>query len=188
MTGTSTRPVVNLTIRGLEIRDTALTYYGTDQASRHGMPTGGDWALERAGAVLLEGTELAVVSHCLFERLDGNGIFLSNFNRNASLARNEFAWIGASAMAAWGSTGKCLNAQCTRKLEWPVGPDARGGQQPRYTRVVGNLVREIGLIQKQSSAWFQAATAFSHLEGNVHFNGPRAGVRVAAACHSGSLK
>ena len=173
MTGSSAAPVVNLTIRGLEIRDTALTYYGTDKASKHSMPTGGDWALERAGAVLLERTELTVVSNCLFERLDGNGIFLSNYNRNASLARNEFAWIGGTAMAAWGSTGKCLDAKCTHTLEWAVGPDARGGQQPRYTRVVGNLIREIGLIQKQSSAWFQAATAFSHLEGNVHFNGPR---------------
>ena len=121
-------PVVNLTIRGLEIRDTALTYYGADKASTHGMPTGGDWALERAGAVLLERTELTVVSNCLFERLDGNGIFLSNYNRNASLARNEFAWIGGTAMAAWGSTGKCLDAKCTHTLEWAVGPDAsRGG-------------------------------------------------------------
>jgi hypothetical protein len=75
-------------------------------------------------------------------------------------------------MAAWGSTCACLDAACTRKLPWGVGPDARPGQQPRYTRVVGNLVREVGLIQKQSSMWFQAATALSHLEGNVHFNGP----------------
>jgi hypothetical protein len=176
VTGTSALPVSNLTIRGLEIRDTALTYYGTDQASKHGMPTGGDWALERAGAILLEGTEFSTVSKCLFERIDGNGIFLSNWNRNATLARNELAWIGGTAMAAWGSTGPCLDAACTRKLPWGVGPDARTGQQPRYTRVVGNLVREVGLLQKQSSMWFQAATALSHLEGNVHFNGPRAGV------------
>lgn len=118
----------------------------------------------------------------------------------------------AALQAAWGSTGTCLDATCTRKLQvgaeavdvnfkggssldfdgfatrpegpdeahvrrrgrnrvgrgspqierplpsplqWPVGPDARVGQQPRYTRVVGNLVREVGLIQKQSSFWFQ---------------------------------
>ena len=61
---------------------------------------GGDWALARSGAVLLEGTELATVSHCLFERIDGNGIFLSNWNRNATLARNELAWVGGTAMAS----------------------------------------------------------------------------------------
>ena len=43
-------------------------------------------------------------------------------------------------------------------------------------QVVGNLVREIGLWQKQSSMWFQAVTAQTHLAGNVHFNGPRAGL------------
>ena len=35
---------------------------------------------------------------------------------------------------------------------------------------------QVGIIQKQSSFWFQAATARSLLRGNVHFNGPRAGV------------
>jgi hypothetical protein len=176
VTGSSASPVAGLTIRGIEIRDTALTYYGTDAASKHGMPTGGDWALERAGAVLLEGTAGATVAQCLFERIDGNGIFLSNWNRNATLAHNEMSWIGGTAMAAWGSTGRCLDANCSQKLAWPVGPDARNGEQPWYTHVVGNLVKEIGLVQKQSSMWFQAATALSHLEGNVHFNGPRAGV------------
>ena len=71
-------------------------------------------------------------------------------------------------------TGKCMNANCTRKLEYAVGPDARGGNQPRGTHVVGNLVREIGLWQKQSSLWFQAVTAQTQLQGNIFFNGPRA--------------
>jgi hypothetical protein len=73
-TGSSAFPVSNLTIRGLEIRDTALTYYGADQASTHGMPTGGDWTLERSGAVLLEGTEFSTISECLFERIDGESL------------------------------------------------------------------------------------------------------------------
>jgi hypothetical protein len=73
-TGSSAFPVSNLTIRGLEIRDTALTYYGADQASKHGMPTGGDWTLERSGAVLLEGTEFSTISECLFERIDGESL------------------------------------------------------------------------------------------------------------------
>ena len=82
-------------------------------------------ALERSGAILFEGTELATVTECLFERLDGNGIFLSNYNRNATLSHNEMAWIGGTAMAAWGSTGRCLDSECSRKLSWDVGPDVR---------------------------------------------------------------
>jgi hypothetical protein len=57
-----------------------------------------------------------------------------------------------------------------------VGPDGRGGEQPRNTTVSNNLVREIGLWQKQSSMWFQAVTAQTTFVDNVHFNGPRAGL------------
>ena len=36
-------------------------------------------------------------------RIDGNGIFLSNYNRNATIASNEMSWVGDGAIAAWGS-------------------------------------------------------------------------------------
>ena len=41
LTGSQATPVKDVTIRGLEIRDTAYTYLGTDQADLHGMPSGG---------------------------------------------------------------------------------------------------------------------------------------------------
>ena len=31
-----------------------------------------------------------------------------------------------------------------------MGPDARNGDQPRYTRVVGNLVREVSVCVRVS--------------------------------------
>eukprot|EP00666_Eupelagonemidae_sp_cell4sb_P018096 gene18096-biopygen16006 len=46
----------------------------------HGVPSGGDWGLERRGALFFEGTEELVVDGCRFERLDGNGIMLSGYN------------------------------------------------------------------------------------------------------------
>lgn len=66
-----------------------------------------------------------------------------------------------------------MNEKCDKKLDWPVGPDGRNGEQPRGTRVIGNMVRELGIWQKQSSMWFQAVTAQTYLAGNVHFNGIR---------------
>ena len=44
-TGSQAAPVRDLTIRGLEIRDTAYTYLGTDKADLHGMPSGGEPAI-----------------------------------------------------------------------------------------------------------------------------------------------
>eukprot|EP00965_Chrysotila_dentata_P212609 6187138-Pleurochrysis_carterae.AAC.5 len=81
-------------------------------------------------------------------------------------------------MAAWGYTSSCLNENCSQKLRYKVGPDGRGGEQPRFTVVKRNLVREIGLWQKQSSFWFQAVAAQTRLLDNVHFNGPRAGINM----------
>ena len=158
------------------MRDTGYTYLGTTEASVHGMPSGGDWALQRSGAVLFEGTEECAVRSSHLTRIDGNGVFISNYNRNTTVADSEFSWVGDSAIASWGSTGHCLNENCTRTMPWRNGPDAREGLQPRGNRIVGNLVREIGIFQKQSSFYFQATTARTYLAGNVHFNGPRAGV------------
>lgn len=90
-------------------------------------------------------------------------------------------------MFAWGYTGTCLNANCSRKVPYKVGPDGRGGEQPRGTVVSNNLVRELGIWQKQSSMWFQAVTAQTQLIDNVHFNGPRAGVNFNDGFGGGDL-
>jgi len=171
ISGTMAAPVKDVTIRGLTMRDARLTYLDP-----HGMPSGGDWGLQRSGVVLLQGTERVVVDANQFTRNDGNGVFLSMYNRNTTISNNDVSWNGDTVFAAWGVTGKCINEKCDRKLDWPVGPDGRNGEQPRGTEVIGNLVREIGIWQKQSSMWFQAVTAETHVKGNVHFNGPRAGL------------
>jgi hypothetical protein len=171
ISGMQDKPVTGVTIRGLHLQDTMLTY--TDA---HGMPSGGDWGLARNGAIFLEGTEDCVVDGNLMTRLDGNGVFLSQYNRNTNITNNEVGWIGASAFASWGSTSTCINANCSIKIPYPVGPDGRGGNQPRKTLIEGNVIYEIGIWQKQSSFWFQAVSTQNIIRKNVHFNGPRAGI------------
>lgn len=141
ISGTQQRPVKNLTIRGLTIRDAALTYLGTTEADVHWMPSDGDWGLARSGAVLAEGTEGFTFRQNHVTRVDGTGVFLNNYHRGALLANNEFSWIGESAMSAFGSSSHCVNANCTIKLPAAIGPDARAGNMPRGTIVAGNLVR-----------------------------------------------
>ena len=69
--------------------------------------------------------------------------------------RNEFSYTGDNAMSSFGSTGRCLYQNCSVKLNYNSGVDGRPGNQPRYTHIVGNLVREVGMWQKQSGAWSQ---------------------------------
>jgi hypothetical protein len=137
VSGTAAAPAKGITINGVQIRDTALTWLDP-----HGLPSGGDWALQRSGAITLEGTEDFTVSNSLFEKIDGNGVMLNGYNRNATVVGNEFAWVGATCVASWGYSSTCFNGNCSYKLPWREGPDARGGEQPRGTRVLNNLFRE----------------------------------------------
>lgn len=54
--------------------------------------------------------------------------------------------------------------------------DGTAGDQPRFTTIRGNRGREVGIVQLQSSMWFQAKTALTRIEGNIFFNGPRSGI------------
>lgn len=152
--GDSSLPVTGISIAGLTFTSAAPTYL-----SPHGTPSGGDWGLARIGAILLENTESITISNNLFSRLDGNGVFISGYNRNATVFQNEFVWIGDSAIASWGYT---------------VDVDATAGTQPWYNNITQNLCHEIGHFEKQSSCYFQATTALSWVEGNIFYNGPRA--------------
>jgi hypothetical protein len=119
-TGSQHDPVANVSFLGLGFRDTAGTLL-----EPHGMPSSGDWALQRSAAIFLEGGVNATIDGCTFERLDGLGVFLSGFHRGAVVQRSEFAWLGETCVALWGYT---------RGSPVPgMGPDTTGGDQPRGT-------------------------------------------------------
>jgi len=166
VTGTQWDPVRNLSLRGLQFTASAHTYM-----MPHAVPSAGDWALTRSAAVFLQGTELAAVSNCTFERLDGHALMVSGYNRNTTIADSDFAFIGGSAMVLWGYTNE------TSGIGHPAaGIDGTDGNHPQYTSVLRNLAREVGLYEKQNSFFMQAKTSQSTIMGNVFFNGPRAGI------------
>jgi len=115
----------------------------------------------RLGAVFLEGTVSCTIKSNTFIRLDSNAVFLSGFNKNTAITRNDFRWLGQNAIASWGRA---------------VDYDGTNGEFPRYTLIEGNFIHEIGHIQKQSSFYFQAETAEASIKNNICFNIPRAAV------------
>jgi len=169
--GTQEKPATHVAIKGITLQDTVYTYMDP-----HGLPSGGDWGLQKQGAITLIGTKNIVVDSCLFSRLDGNAIFIGGYNRDMIISNNEFVFIGDSAIAAWGDTSYELNENKSITVDYKVGPDGRNGDQPRGTKILNNICHEIGLWQKQSSFWFQAVTAETLMQGNIFFNGPRAAV------------
>ena len=103
--GTSAAPVRDVRIAGVGLRDTSYTYMDP-----WGVPSGGDWSLHRGAAVFLEGTENVTVERNFFRRLDGNALLFSGYNRDGVVDGNEFAWIGDTAMAAWGCARRSARA------------------------------------------------------------------------------
>lgn len=170
LAGTKAAPVKGVSFTGITFTGAAATFMDP-----HGVPSGGDWALQRAGAFFMEGTEGVSITGCTFTNLDGNGLFISGYTRGAAVADNEFVWIGDSAIASWGYTVQQPNASAPT-LPTGTGIDGTTGIHPEGTTLTGNLIHELGLYAKQNSCYFQAKTAKTTLHNNICFNGPRAGV------------
>jgi hypothetical protein len=185
ITGTMADPVTDITIRGLGLRDTAYTYMDP-----HGIPSGGDWTLERSAVVFIEGAERISIVGNVFERIDGNAVMLSAYVRNATISYNEFAWIGSTAVASWGNTAPGPGADSILPPGW--GSDGTSGEQPRYNTIAFNLCRELGIWEKQSSFYTQFKSGYNSVYRNIVFNGPRAHLNhndgmIGGTVHEGNL-
>eukprot|EP00731_Ephydatia_muelleri_P028718 Em0020g362a len=165
--GTQDVPVINVTIVNVTFAHTATTFL-----EPYEVPSGGDWAIHRGGAIYAEGVDGIIIQDCMFDAPGGNGVYLSNYIRNASIEGNEFVFTGDSAIAAIGS------AQLI---------DGTDGNQPRGTKIYSNLIHEIGVFGKQTSAYIQAIACETELVGNVIFNGPRAGINFNDGFGGGNL-
>ena len=171
--GTMAAPVTKVAFQGITFTQNRPTFM-----EPRTNPSGGDWSLERQGALRLEGTEDVLIRGNLFTKLDTNAISLNGYNRRTMIDRNEAVWISQNFVAAWGrepeaGSGKALN-------------DGTGGTQPRFTSLTSNFVHEIGHIQKQSSFYFQALSCQTHIEHNIVFNIPRAAINFNDGFGGGS--
>merc|ERR1719188_2001842 len=148
----------------------------------HGVSSAGDWALDRYAALFLQGTEDYLIENCTFERLDGNAVMVSGYNRRATVQNSDFAYLGGNAVAAWGYTNETQTDPGRPGVHLENAPaagvDGTDGEHPRGTTVQNCTAREVGLYEKQSSFYVQAKTAQSKILSNVFFNGPRAGINA----------
>ena len=74
LTGTQWNPVKKVQILDVDFKAAAPTYM-----MPHGVPSAGDWALDRYGAIFMQGTEQTLVDGSSFERLvwqRGHGVGL----------------------------------------------------------------------------------------------------------------
>eukprot|EP00928_Gymnodinium_smaydae_P099579 TRINITY_DN9543_c0_g4_i1.p1 TRINITY_DN9543_c0_g4~~TRINITY_DN9543_c0_g4_i1.p1 ORF type:complete len:904 (-),score=125.31 TRINITY_DN9543_c0_g4_i1:128-2839(-) len=160
----------DVTFDGISFRDAVSTY-----DKRWSAPSGGDWALHRSASLFVRDAHGVSIQNCTFRRLDGNAVMLAGRVRNTSISRCSFEWIGQNAAAAWGDTDS--------ERPW----DGRTGTQPRGTVIQDSVFHDVGLFQKQSSAWFQAKSAQTTIRNNIMYNLPRAAINFNDGFGGGSI-
>jgi hypothetical protein len=129
---------------------------------RYYIPSCGDWAIYRGGMVMVEGgAERLTFSSNVFDAPGGNALFAFGYMKDSTVTRNEFKWVGNSAIAFVGR---------------PTMHDLTGGLFPQDNLVSENLARETGLFDFESSFYFEAVAGHNTVKNNVAFNGPRAAI------------
>lgn len=166
--GTQEKPATNISFSGLAFTGTLSVFLDP-----HGVPSGGDWSLQRSAALFFEGTDRSVVERCVLHRLDGNAIMFSAFNQHANISHNTIVQTGGTAIAFWGNSSGSHPAQPPG-----TGPDGTGGNFPRHNLVEFNFITQLGIHAKQSSCFFQAKSAQTTVRRNICFDVPRAGFNL----------
>lgn len=156
--GTKAAPAENIRLSSLVFRHAAPTFMRPAT-----VPSGGDYSVYKGGAVTLSGSVNCSIDHSLFDAVGGNAVALADFNRGAQVVANEMRHLGENGVILVGST------------EWV---DGRGGTQPRFSNVEGNLIHHLGLYTKQSCAVLSAVACENTIQQNILFHGPRALINV----------
>ena len=159
--GSAASPVKHIVFRGLSVTQTRMTFIAAyEPVSR------GDWAIHRGGAVLLEGAEDCAIEDCDFDRVGGNAIFVSNYNRRVAVRGCRFVHTGDSAVALVGSPAAVRNYQTWDQLDlerraWISDlaqidrtPGPRSPDYPADCVVENCVMAEIGDFGKQVAGVF----------------------------------
>ena len=104
--GTQDAPVRDVSFQGITFTQNRPTFM-----EPRTNPSGGDWSLERQGALRLEGTEGVLVRGNLFTKLDTNAISVNGYNRALVVDRNEAVWLGQNASPSRGAARRSTTAR-----------------------------------------------------------------------------
>jgi hypothetical protein len=157
--GNQSHPVVGVTLDGLELSHSTVSYLEPYEA-----PTGGGWSGHRGAMVVFEGCERPTVSNCVFDSPGGTGLLFSGYIRGATVRDSEFKFAGETAIMQLGRTNV--------SQPW----DARAGDQPWGTQVINNYIHDVRIYGKAGAGFVQGLSANTNVTRNIIFSGPRAGM------------
>ena len=116
-----------------------------------------------SAAAVVSGAANVSLRALTLDHAGGNGIAVLDYAREVSVIGCILRLVAEVAIVVQGVTD---------------GIDGTRGEQPRGTTFAGNLVRDLGINERQSSAFGEFKACLSTVERNVIFNIPRAAVNI----------
>ncbi|GGG89443.1 peptide-binding protein [Parapedobacter pyrenivorans] len=185
--GSEDHPVTDIYIEGITFQHTVPTFMKTrEQLMRS------DWSIYRSGAVLLDGTERCGVRNSTFSLLGGNAVFVSNYNRQSEISGNLIEYIGGSAIAFVGSADAVRSPSFRYEEFVPAGeldtiPGPKSNAYPADGVAENNLIRYIGMIEKQVAGVQIQLAAGIGVRHNTIYHVPRSGINIGDGAWGGHV-
>lgn len=187
ISGTGEHPVKNIRISNISFTATNRTFMLTKEPLLRS-----DWTIYRGGAILLDGTENVRISNCIFKDLGGNAVFVSNYNRDALVENNHIFNIGASAIAFVGNADAVRSPAFRyeefvpwNEMDFTPGP--KTNNYPKQCTARGNLIHNIGQVEKQVAGVEIAMASHITIAQNTIYEVPRAGINIGDGCWGGHV-
>lgn len=186
--GTRDKPVQFVRFEGISFEQSARTFMETNEPLLRS-----DWCIYRGAAVLLEGTQDCAIADCNFEKLGGNAVFVSRYNRRASISGSRFTDIGASCVSFVGDPGAVRMTDVKNyndavdwdKLDRTPGP--KTDDYPADCRVSDCLMFHFGTVEKQVAGVQISMAARITASHCSIYDCPRAGINIGDGCWGGHV-
>jgi len=185
--GNKENPIVGLQIQGIRFSHSLRTFMKEYEPLLRS-----DWTIYRGGAILSEGSEGMKISDCEFTNLGGNGIFLSGYNRKASILRNHIHEVGASGVSLVGLalSVRSPSFQYNEFVDIQDMDTIRGPKTEDYPadcQIDNNLIYRIGRIEKQVAGVQLSMCMDIGISHNSIYDVPRAGINISEGTWGGHI-
>ncbi|MGJ8681781.1 peptide-binding protein [Paraglaciecola sp.] len=185
--GNVENPVKHINIDGITFTQTSQTFMQTKEPLLRS-----DWTIYRGGAVVMDGSEHISLTNNVFNRLGGNAIFVSNYNRDINIASNEIYDIGASAISFVGHPSAVRSPSFEyhefvdiADMDLALGP--QNENYPAQSIATDNLIHDIGRVEKQVAGVQLSMTSKITVSHNSIYRVPRAGINASEGTWGGHI-
>ncbi|MEH6303998.1 PDZ domain-containing protein [Olivibacter sp. CPCC 100613] len=185
--GHEKQPVHDISIEGIRFINTRPTFMKTAEPLLRS-----DWTIYRQGAIKIEGAVHCQIVNNKFYHLGGNALFLSNYNRAITITDNLIEDIGAGAINVVGNP-QAVRSPSFRYEDFvpadqmDLAPGPQSNDYPAGCIIQDNLIRHIGLIEKQVAGVQLSMASEIKVIHNTIYDVPRAGINIGDGTWGGHV-